>query len=115
MGDALTRAECQLHYRILATLKEYGPTSQATLGRRTAIDRSDVVATVDGLVARGYATRGRDPDDLRRNVIRLTAAGASHFRRLDRLILDVQDQLLGPLTTAERETFVAMLRRICEE
>ena len=32
------------HYRLLATLAEYGPASQASLGRRTGIDRSDLRA-----------------------------------------------------------------------
>ena len=101
-------------YRALAALEEFGPASQASLGRRTGLDRSDVVATVDDLAARGYVTRQRDPADLRRNVIRVTPGGLSHYRRLDRLLMAVQEELLAPLTAAEREAFVGMLRRIAD-
>src|SRR5215831_17803594 len=34
------------HYRLLAALAEFGPASQASLGRRTGMDRSDVAAAV---------------------------------------------------------------------
>ena len=35
------------HFRLLAALEQYGPASQAELGRHTGIDRSDVVATLN--------------------------------------------------------------------
>src|SRR3954447_20496067 len=57
------------HYRLLAALEEFGPASQADLGRRTLIDRSDVVAAVNELAERGLVERAPDPDDRRRNVI----------------------------------------------
>ncbi|MEV1160285.1 helix-turn-helix domain-containing protein, partial [Micromonospora chokoriensis] len=41
------------HYRLLAALAEDGPASQADLGRRCGIDRSDVVAAVNDLAGRG--------------------------------------------------------------
>src|SRR5262249_40377121 len=34
-------------YRLLAALEEFGPACQAALGRRTGIDRSDVVAALN--------------------------------------------------------------------
>ncbi|NUR71967.1 MAG: winged helix-turn-helix transcriptional regulator, partial [Hamadaea sp.] len=45
------------HYSLLAALDETGPTSQAELGRRTGIDRSDMVATVNDLADRGLVQR----------------------------------------------------------
>ena len=51
------------HYRLLAALQEFGPASQASLGRRTGMDRSDVVAAVHELVGRGLAGRAPDPAD----------------------------------------------------
>ena len=43
------------HFRLLAALDQYGPSSQAELGRRTGIDRSDVVAALNELDAAGLA------------------------------------------------------------
>jgi DNA-binding MarR family transcriptional regulator len=100
------------HYRLLAALEEFGPASQATLGRRTGIDRSDVVATVNDLVSRGYARRTRDRQDRRRNVITITSDGLAHFGRLDGLVVEVQDALLAPLAESERQLLVQFLCRI---
>ena len=102
------------HYRLLAALAEFGPASQASLGRHTAMDRSDVAAAVDELVSRGLAGRAPDPADRRRNVISITPAGAAHLRRLDELVGGVQDELLAPLSTAERQQLIRLLDRILQ-
>ncbi len=51
------------HYALLAAAEEYGPSSQADLGRRTGIDRSDMVATVNDLAERRLLERAPDPQD----------------------------------------------------
>ncbi|WP_316043476.1 helix-turn-helix domain-containing protein [Actinomadura sp. CNU-125] len=51
------------HYRLLAALEEHGPASQADLGRRTGIDRSDVVAALNELAAGHHVRRTPDPAD----------------------------------------------------
>jgi DNA-binding MarR family transcriptional regulator len=102
------------HYRLLAALQEFGPASQASLGRRTGMDRSDVAAAVHELVGRGLAGRAPDPADRRRNVISITPAGTAHLRRLEELLAGVQDELLTPLSPAERQQLVRLLSRILE-
>ena len=113
LTDALARKGSRGYdYRVLAALHELGPSSQAVIGRRSHLDRSDVAATIDALVARGYVTRSTDPLDHRRNVVDITSGGRKHYRQLDRVILDVQDRLLGSLDPSERRTLVDLLRRI---
>ncbi|MEO3822982.1 MarR family transcriptional regulator [Actinomadura sp. B10D3] len=102
------------HYRLLAALHEYGPSSQAALGRTTGIDRSDVVAALNELAAKGLVDRSPDPSDRRRNVITLTADGARHLRELDEVLAGIQDDLLAPLSSAEREQFTALLTRLAD-
>jgi DNA-binding MarR family transcriptional regulator len=102
------------HYRLLAALAEFGPASQASLGRRTAMDRSDVAAAVNELVGRGLAGRAPDPADRRRNVVSITPAGTAHLGRLEELLAGVQDDLLAPLSPAERRQLISLLDRILE-
>jgi MarR family transcriptional regulator, lower aerobic nicotinate degradation pathway regulator len=102
------------HYRLLAALEEFGPASQARLGRRTSIDRSDVVAALNDLAADGLVARSADPADRRRNIITITPAGTARLERLDSLLLGVQDELLAPLSPAERQYLVRLLSRVLE-
>jgi DNA-binding MarR family transcriptional regulator len=102
------------HYRILAALQEFGGSSQADLARRGNLDRSDVVAAVNELAERGFVERTPDPEDGRRNVVRLTRAGAKQLRRMDRTLDKVQDQLLAPLSDADRQTLTCLLTRLLD-
>ena len=100
------------HYRILAALDEFGVASQAELGRRCSMDRSDVVAAINELADRGFVERTPDPDDRRRNLVSLTAAGDRQLRDLDRALDQVQDDLLGPLSAADRQALTSLLTRL---
>jgi DNA-binding MarR family transcriptional regulator len=103
------------HYRLLAALKEFGPASQADLGRRSGIDRSDVVAALNELAERGFIKRSPDPDDARRNVITITPAGTRQLRRLEKVLADIQERLLAPLSAADRTRFMRLLTRLLED
>lgn len=110
VADALAGAGVRRHhFSLLAALDEVGPASQAELSRRTTIDRSDMVAAVDDLVARGDVSRTPDPTDRRRNVIALTPTGRRHLRQLDDLLTGVQDDILAPLSPADRTTLLRLL------
>ncbi len=100
------------HFRLLAALEEHGPASQAELGRRTGIDRSDIVATLDELAAAGLAARAPDPVDRRRNIVAITTQGVRALRRLDAVLTDVQDRVLEPLTERERSTLLRLLAKL---
>lgn len=115
LTDALAKADVRgYHYRVLAASQEFGPVSQATLGRRTDMDRSDVAETVDDLAGRGLVERSADPADRRRNIISITPAGTRLLRRLDELVAEVQDELLAALSQRERQTLVRMLTRVLD-
>jgi DNA-binding MarR family transcriptional regulator len=102
------------HYRLLAALEEFGPASQAALGRRTSIDRSDVVAALNELADRGLIQRSPDPDDRRRNIITITPAGTEQLRTLHPILAGVQEKLLAPLSPADRTQLIALLTRLLE-
>lgn len=113
--EGLARAGTRrYHYSLMAALDEVGPASQAELSRRTTIDRSDMVATTNELVEQGYVERSLDPGDRRRNVVSMTPAGRRRLRQLDRLLAEVQHQLLAPLSPKERTCLITLLTRLVD-
>ncbi|ASO21225.1 DNA-binding MarR family transcriptional regulator [Actinoalloteichus hoggarensis] len=102
------------HYRLLATLADRGPASQAELGRRSGIHLSDMVATINELVDRDQVERAADPSDRRRNIVSLTAAGRRQLRRLEKRLAETQDHLLAPLSAEERRRLTELLSRLSD-
>jgi MarR family transcriptional regulator, lower aerobic nicotinate degradation pathway regulator len=113
VGDGLGAVGAhRSHYALLSALDEFGPASQAALGRRCGIDRSDMVALVNALSRDGLVGRQRDAADRRRNVITITAAGRRRLRALEVVLDRLQDALLASLSAAERRQLVDLLRRV---
>lgn len=100
------------HYRLLAALHEWGPASQADLGRGTGIDRSDVTAALTELESRRLVERSADPGHGRRNIVTITAAGVEQLRELDKVVDGVQEEVLKPLTSAQQRQFVALMAKV---
>lgn len=100
------------HFAMLATLDEFGPSSQADLGRCTGIDRSDVVVSINTLADRGFVQRTPDPADGRRNIVTVTAAGKDHLENLGARLAEAQNNLLRTLTADESKTITDLLNRI---
>jgi MarR family transcriptional regulator, lower aerobic nicotinate degradation pathway regulator len=113
LGEAFTAEGLRgYHFRLLAALDQYGPSSQAELGRNTGIDRSDVVAALDELVDDAMVRRDPDPTDGRRNVVTITRRGRATLERVDRALDAVQAEVLEPLTASERTTLVRLLGKL---
>ncbi len=87
-------------YGVLAVIEEFGPSSQADLGRRLGMDRRSVSEEAVGLEHAGLVSRGPDPADSRRN--RLEMAGRDVLARLDSSFRAVQDELFASLSPADR-------------
>jgi DNA-binding MarR family transcriptional regulator len=100
------------HVRVLAALAEFGPASQAGLGRHAQMDRSDVTAAVGELLADALVERTPDAGDRRRNVVSVTPAGRARLRQLELILDGVQDELLAPLASGERAELTALLSRV---
>jgi len=115
VGDGFSAVGARgYHYRLLATLEEFGPASQAALGRRSGIHLSDMVAAINELADHHLVERAPDPADRRRNIISLTAAGRRQLRRLEKQLAETQDELLAPLLPDERQRFAELLSRLLD-
>jgi DNA-binding MarR family transcriptional regulator len=113
LASALTEAGTRgYHYRLLVALEDLGPASQAALGRSTEIDGSDVVGALAQLESEGLVERSPDPDDKRRRIVSITAAGKRRLKELDKVVARVQEELVAPLSAAERDELVRLLGRL---
>jgi MarR family transcriptional regulator, lower aerobic nicotinate degradation pathway regulator len=102
------------HYRVLVALAEDGEATQADLGRRLWLDRSDLHAVLAELDEAGLTTRVRDERDRRRNLVALTAAGTRALAAADADVQQAQSALLAPLSAQERRAFLATLTRLVD-
>lgn len=100
------------HYAVLATLTEFGPATQAQIGRQLDLDRSDLVGVLNDLEHEGYVNRAPDPANRRRNRVTLTTAGRAALSRFDTYVVETDDGLLSPLSSAERTQLTNLLERI---
>lgn len=100
------------HFVVLAALEEFGPASQAAISDRTRIYRSDLVAVLNELADGGWIVRAPDPADKRRNVITITEAGRERLVQIERVLDEVNEHIMAPLSAEEREQLFALLGRI---
>jgi DNA-binding MarR family transcriptional regulator len=96
---------------VLTALSEQGPVSQQEMSRALGIDRTTMVALVDGLEGKGLVERRADPGDRRKNLLAVTSAGLRTATTAAPIVDEVERRFLAPLAAADRET----LRRILGE
>lgn len=102
------------HFTVLTSLSEQGAASQAALGRRLWIDRSDLHAILNELERGGLVARVRDQQDRRRNLVTLTPAGQAALKRLDKRVDAAQKALLEPLSASDRRELRRLLELLVE-
>jgi DNA-binding MarR family transcriptional regulator len=71
-----------------------------------------MVAVIDDLEAMGLAERRPDPVDRRARTIFLTEAGVAKLERVREVAASLQREFFKPLTTEERKTLHALLRKL---
>lgn len=96
------------HYATLETLAERGELVQRDLAIGAGYDPSDMVAILDHLQSLGFLQRERDPQDRRRQIIRMTEDGHRAVRRGRQLAQEAAERMLAPLGD-DAAKFVAML------
>ncbi len=111
--DAIT-AVARTDYAVLAGLEEFGPLSQAALGRRLGIDRSDISVVLDRLQADRHVTRSPDPAHRSRKLVQITPTGRRRLERLDTNVKKAQHTLLKPLTPDQATELTSLLQRLVQ-
>jgi DNA-binding MarR family transcriptional regulator len=100
------------HHVVLSAVADLAPVAQADLGRSVSLDPKDLVSVLNDLQAAALVTRTPDPADRSKNAVRLTPAGARHLARCAEAAERANAALLAPLSPAERDLLLDMLRRI---
>jgi DNA-binding MarR family transcriptional regulator len=106
----LRLVDCAVLYGIHA-LPE---TDQIGLSRAVAIDRSSIARVVDKLVGRGLIARRVSEEDRRVNRLSLTDEGNRIVEQIQPIVDEVNQRILDPLDSHEREQFIHCLAKICE-
>jgi DNA-binding MarR family transcriptional regulator len=88
--------------------------SATQLSAELGHDMGALTRVVDALVRRGLAKRERSSRDRRAIEIAITAAGRRQALEGRRVILELLNRLVEPLSDAEIDTLIALLQRLLE-
>jgi DNA-binding MarR family transcriptional regulator len=95
---------------VLVVLAAEYPLSQLEAAGRLGVDRTTMVALVDRLEGKGLVERRRSPEDRRKNIVELTAAGHDRLRQAEQARAKVESRFLAPLGEAEADRLVRALQ-----
>ena len=97
------------HFVLLSYLAERDRAPQQELGEVFCMDANNLVLLLNELEDDFLIRRDRDPDDRRRHLVEITDAGVSSLAKAQAAREEIEDDVLGPLDPAERETLRRLL------
>jgi DNA-binding MarR family transcriptional regulator len=101
-------------FGLLGLLHDRGAVSQSQLGLTMGIDPSILVTMLNPLEADGLIRRDRDPDDRRRHLVTITAAGERHLTRAAEAQHLAEESLFVGLDDDQREELRRLLLAVQE-
>src|SRR5437667_907377 len=102
------------HVAALIELRDSGELTQQSLCGQLHLDPTNLVAILNELEQRGYATRRRDPEDRRRHLVEVSKKGIAVIEKVSEVMDQVEDDLLDGLDLVEREELEGLLTSIWE-
>jgi len=99
------------HLMTLSYLRDYDSAPQQELAEAFCMDANNIVLLLNELEQAGHVTRRRDPDDRRRHLVELTAAGRRALGRAELAQEQIEDEVLRALDAQERATLWRLLTR----
>ena len=102
------------HVAALIELRDRGELSQQSLCGQLHLDPTNLVAILNELEEKGFATRRRDPEDRRRHLVEVSRKGTAVLEKVSEVMDGVEDDLLDGLDPAERKQLEGLLTSIWE-
>ena len=103
------------HVAALIELRDHGQLTQQSLCGQLHLDPTNLVAILNELEQRGFATRRRDPEDRRRHLVEVSNKGIALIEKVSEVMDGVEEDLLGGLEPAEREQLGDVLTSMWEQ
>jgi len=101
-------------YMALGYIRDHPGTTQQELENGLWMDANTVVLILNELEAAQFSVRRRDPQDRRRHIVELTAAGRHAIERADKARETLEEEILAPLSAEERKTLTTLVERVLE-
>jgi MarR family transcriptional regulator, lower aerobic nicotinate degradation pathway regulator len=99
------------HLVALTVLRDGGGSTQQALAATLAMDGTNIVGLLNDLEAKNLIERRRSPEDRRRHMVELTQAGATQLAKVEFALIAAEDEVLGALGEAQRETLYNLLQQ----
>src|SRR5436189_5174708 len=100
------------HVAALIELRDRGELTQQSLCGQLHLDPTNLVAILNDLEQRGYATRRRDPQDRRRHLVQVSKKGIAVIEKVSEVMDGVEDDLLDGFDPGEREQLERLLASV---
>ena len=101
-------------YMTLGFVRDHPGISQQEIESALFMDANSVVLILNELEAAQFSVRRRDPNDRRRHIVEITAAGRRALERADKARDSLEDEVLTGLSPEERKTLRRLLERVLE-
>ena len=92
-----------------------GTCLQQGLAEMLMLDANNCVLLLNELDDAGYVERRRDPQDRRRHIVEITPTGEAALAEGERRLEDLEDEVLGKLSGAERRQLHDLLAKALAE
>src|SRR5207247_2638743 len=101
-------------YMTLGFIRDHPGITQQEIESSLFMDANTVVLILNELEAAQFSVRRRDPQDRRRHIVELTAAGRRALERADKARESLEDEILAPLSPEERKTLSKLVERVLD-
>ena len=101
-----------VQFAALDAISQQPGIDQAGLAATISFDRATIGGVIDRLEAKGLVRREVSEEDRRARLLKLTRQGRKLLAIGRPVVQDLQDDILAPLSRAERKAFLGLARKV---